>query len=378
MSVLLPSLSAPSLPSLETSRPHSSSSPSNHPLLPTPSLAYSASVSDLPAEESSPTASSSSTSPLRSIVYTSAGGVTSTGLLCSLHSLYFVLTSSRALPSPSSALHCSATLAYQTSSSLRLSLDPSLFFYTSPPSSLDFSVCAISQPSYNALEASFRLSHALDLSEYVDKAELHRHMALTIHQHPAHSPLHSMPGYFISLFNGWCAYSAPCHGGCHGGIIATPDGALVGLHRARNDSRRWCEGSLFADIVPQLSPYLLSVKVKSARQSWLPQWILSKPAPPSPERSSRTLTPPASPKGEVMLLPHDKRRVDRIALLVVLAFLMYWVGELALSSLTGRSSSASAGGGLLGDRWLLNGVGVGVIVVAHFAAYAGYKRWRSG
>ena len=376
MSVLLPSSSAPSLATLESVRPPSASGRSS----PSPPfLAYSASVSDLPAEasptSSSPSSSSSSPSPLPSIVYTQAGQATSTGLLCTLHSLYFVLTSSRALPTPSSAVQGSATLSYQSGSSLRLTLDPALFFYTSPPSALDFSICAISHSSYSHLQASVRLPHALDIGQHVAKEQLHRHQGLTIHQHPAHSPLQSLPGYFISLFDGWCAYSAPCHGGCLGGVIATPDGQLVGLHRARNDSRRWCEGSLFADIVPALSPYLLSVKAKAASKSWVPQWILSKPTPPSsPERSLRTLTPPASPSAggaATLLLPTDKRRVDRIALVFVLLFLCCWTGEVVLSSLMGRSSAGGSGG-------LIAGVGVVIIVVAHIVAYSGYKRWRSG
>ena len=363
--ILPPSMSTPSLPSLEAFPRSSSAGSAAQP----PFLAYSSSVSNM--ADSPPPSPSSLHTPLRSVVYIQCGQSTHTGLLASLHSLVFVLAPSRALPTAAAAQRSAATVGYKSDESVRLSLDPALFFLTSPSSSLDFTACALSRDSYAALEAAGRLHDAWELSAHATRAELHRHCSLSIYQHPVYSAVSVLPGYLLSLFDGWCAYSAPCNAVCSGGVIATGDGDLVGLHRGRNDSRRWCEGTLIADVLPVLSPYLVSVKAKAAGKSWIPHWILPTHTPPSPERTVRTLTPPASPKGEALLMASDKRRVDRIALVFVLLFLSYWVGEFAVSRWSGAGEVSD-------DRWMVKGVGLGVIVLAHVVAYAGWRRWKSG
>ena len=392
------SSSVPSLITLESLPPASASAsfsssqpPSSFP----PSARYLSSLShaaSTTALESLPAAIASSTSaaaasgscsaslgrPSLACCYISVGHHWSTGVLCCHLGVYFVLTNHRILASPSAAAAAHATFNYQTSAAVRVTLDPSVLFLTSPCDSLDFTLVSLSRESFARLEELDTLQAAYALDEHIDKKALERHTALDIYQHHPHAPLECAPGYLHCQYPTWIAYAAACHPKSCGGLIVHGS-ELVGLHRCRNDSRRWNEGTLAADIVPLVTPYLQAVKQRAANQSWLAHIFKPMALPQSPRRQQqpqqlqpqqlKSLSPPGSPR--VLLVVREKGRVDVLAALLLAAVVIGWL--LHMSSKQHLSGGVS---GLLDSKWALNAVAVALVLAFHTALYFAYKRWR--
>ena len=280
------------------------------------------------------------------------------------------------------AAAASATFCYQSSSPTRVSLCPASLFLTSPPSLLDFTLVGIAPSSLSLLQERGLLSSAFDLQQRVTRQQLSRGIPLSVHQHPSLAALSSSPGFLLQLYDGWLAYSAASHSGCLGGLVTrSSDGQLLGLHRGRNDSRRWSEGTLVADMLPHIAAYLQTAQQSAAAfplRSWLRRSFsslssLSSSAPPSPAIGPRVLalTPPCSPKGEALLPPAAAKRSagDRIVVVFVLLCLLFLTAkELAKFETDGSS---------VGSKWVVNALGAAAMVAAHLTAYAGWRRWKN-
>ena len=308
----------------------------------------------------------------------SVGHHWSTGVLCCHLGVYFVLTSHRLLPDPNTAAAAHATFHYQTPAAVRVTFDPSILFLTSPSDSLDFTLVSLCRASFDRLEELDVLQTAYDLTEHLDKSRMERHCALDIYQYHPLAPLECAPGYLHCQYPTWIAYAAACHPkGCGGLIVHGSE--LVGLHRCRNDSRRWNEGTLIADIVPLVTPYLQAAKQRAASQSWLTQLIKPMKLPQSPSHKPqqqpqhvRSLSPPSSPKvHEQLLVVREKGRIDVLGVLLVAAVFLGWLLHGPF-----RQQVSDAVMAVLDNRWAFNGLAVTLVFAFHIALFAAYRRWR--
>ena len=309
----------------------------------------------------------------------SVGHHWSTGVLCCHLGVYFVLTSHRLLADANTAAAAQATFRYQTSSAVRATFEPSILFLTSPSSSLDFTLVSLSRASFASLDELGLLHAAYQLDEHVDKHSLERHSPLDIYQYHPMAPLECAPGYLHCQYPTWIAYAAACHSKACGGLIVRGT-ELVGLHRCRNDSRRWNEGTMIADIVPLVTPYLQAAMQRAASQSWLAHLINPIALPQSPHHKQqqrpqqhvRSLSPPGSPKvHEQLLVVREKGRIDVLGLLLIAVVVLGWLLHGPL-----RQQLSEKVSGLLDDRWAIHVLAIALVLVFHSGLFFAYKRWR--
>ena len=308
-------------------------------------------------------------------------------MLCCHLGVYFVLTNHRILADVNSAASASAVFNYQTPSAVRVTFDPSILFLTSPSDSLDFTLVSLSHSSFSRLEELDLLQAAYQLEDHIDKSSLTRHMPLDIYQHHPLAPLQSAPGYLHCQYPTWIAYAAACHPKGCGGLIVRGD-ELVGLHRCRNDSRRWNEGTLIADIVPLVTPYLEAAKARASSQSWISHLIKPISPPQSPfhkerrllqqqreqqlQQQPRSLSPPRSPKvHEQLLVVREKGRVDVLGVLLLAAVLIGWLLHGGL-----RQQLSDGVTRALDSRSTINALAMALVLAFHTGLYVAYKRWR--
>jgi hypothetical protein len=218
---------------------------------------------------------SASQRPLHSCCYIQLdlqqGSTGATGFLARVENQYFVLSTHTMLPNAASCRKAYAIFHYNQPSAVRVTLDPRLTFLTSPAGELDFTLVALSLDSQHQLPMQSILPFAYDLSEHVSRDKIARFTTCKQYEFRLHSCLHVSAGYVLSLYSGWMSFSDAALESSSGGglMVGGENDEVLGFHRSWNASRCWNEGTLIADIVPEINAYLASFRQDGTSATWL-------------------------------------------------------------------------------------------------------------